>query len=137
MKEFLVKLCTHEHGHLLVLSIFNMYDDTVTLNKFMLSGIVASLDEIAPNEWGRKVISWITASGDSTLFHPKLIQTLEEYQKFGKKDKDVRRKEISNYVLEQIVKSINEKAEFWLSNGSIGLLTVSIVKNGRKQRLTN
>ena len=107
-----------------------MYDDTVTLNKIILTNILANLDAISANEWGRKVISWMVSAGDSTLFHPKLIETLDEYLKYGKKDKEIRRKEIANYVMDQIIKSIKEKAEFWLSNGTIGLLTVAIVKNG-------
>lgn len=55
VKEHAVSLATHEHGHLLILSILGSVDDTVLLNKVLLSVLMNEITNIAKEEWGRKV----------------------------------------------------------------------------------
>lgn len=59
LKDHLIKLCTHEYGHLLVLAIVNSMDDTKGLKKSIFDPILAQIEFISSNEWGRKVRSYI------------------------------------------------------------------------------
>lgn len=55
LKEHIVELSKHEHGHCTVIGILDAIDDTVLLNKVILTEIIKHLKDLANNEWGRKV----------------------------------------------------------------------------------
>lgn len=55
MKEHLIDLCKHEHGHCSVIGILDTMDDTVLLQKSIINEILAKAAELLQNEWGRKV----------------------------------------------------------------------------------
>lgn len=55
VKEHALALATHEHGHLLILSILSSVDDTVLVNKVLLSALLNEISNISKEEWGRKV----------------------------------------------------------------------------------
>lgn len=58
LKEHLIKLCVHEHGHVLILAIINSMDDTKALKKAVFDIIFSQIEYIASNEWGKKVRSF-------------------------------------------------------------------------------
>lgn len=82
--------------------------------------------------WGRRVVEWLVSPADTNCFHPTFIATIEEGLQYGKKDKDVRRKEIFEQIEEPIAKTIVENPEFWMSDKHIGLVTAEILKNCKK-----
>lgn len=55
LKEHLIKLCVHEHGHVLILAIINSMDDTKALKKAVFDIIFSQIEYIASTEWGKKV----------------------------------------------------------------------------------
>lgn len=55
LKEHIVELAKHEHGHCTVIALMDVVDDTVLLNKIILSELLKNAAELAVNEWGRKV----------------------------------------------------------------------------------
>ena len=55
LKEHLIKLCTHEHGHVLILAIVNAMDDTKALKKAIFDNIFSQIEFVIANEWGRRV----------------------------------------------------------------------------------
>lgn len=85
LKEHLIKLCVHEHGHVLILAIINSMDDTKALKKAIFDILFTQIEYIASNEWGKKIIEWFVSPADTTLFHPKITEFLEEGLKFSKK----------------------------------------------------
>lgn len=89
------------------------------------------LKTLVGNQYGRRVIQWLVAPGDTTCFHPKFIQTVDEGLAFGKKEKELRRKEIFEQIEAPIAENIVEDAAFWLSNSHIGLVTADVL-NHRK-----
>lgn len=138
IKEYVVKICNAEFGHLFMITILNCTDDTVILGRLILSVILSSVESIATNEWGRKVLEWIVAPEDRAFFHPKLISKTKEDLKFSKKDAIIRRKEILTIVENELTSKIIENPSFWLKNGSIGLLAVAIlniVRDDQKQKV--
>ncbi|XP_061398364.1 protein penguin-like [Musca vetustissima] len=127
IKEHLVKICTHEHGHLFTIALLNSLDDTKATKKAIYDTIHPELQTLMANQWGRRVIEWLISPGGTNCFHPTFIATIEEGLQYGKKDKDVRRKEIFEQIEEPIATSIAENPEFWLSDKHIGLVTAEIL----------
>lgn len=128
----MIKICTHEHGHILILTLVNSMDDTKALKKSIFDPIFAEIETIAANEWGRKVIEWFVAPADTTCYHPQIISLLEDGLKFSKKDKEVRRAELLKAVDDSLCKAISENPHFWLRGGHTAITTVAILKNSQK-----
>lgn len=127
IKEHLVKICTHEHGHLFTIALLNSLDDTKATKKAIYDTIHPELQTLMGNQWGRRVIEWLISPGGTNCFHPTFIATIEEGLQYGKKDKDVRRKEIFDQIEEPIATAIAEQPEFWVSDKHIGLVTSEIL----------
>lgn len=128
IKEHLVKICTHEHGHIFAIAVLNSLDDTKATKKAIYDNIHPELQTLMANQWGRRVIEWLTSPGDTNCFHPTFIATIEEGLQYGKKDKDVRRKEIFEQIEEPIATAMSENPEFWVSDKHIGLVTAEILR---------
>ncbi|KAJ6637486.1 Protein penguin [Pseudolycoriella hygida] len=131
LKEHLIKLCVHEHGHVLILAIINSMDDTKALKKAIFDNLFAQIEYVASNEWGKKIIQWFVTPGDTTLFHPKITEFLEEGLKFSKKDKNVRRTELFEAVEKPLCEAIANNPTFWLRGGHTALATAAILKNSK------
>ncbi|XP_031628885.1 protein penguin [Contarinia nasturtii] len=129
VREHLIKLCTHEHGHVFILTIINSTDDTKALKKSIFDPIFAEIESVAANEWGRKVIDWFVAPEDRARFHPQVIGLIEEGLQYSKKDKEVRRTELLEQISEPLCKTIIENPYFWLRGGHIAITTLNILKN--------
>lgn len=129
IKEHLVKICTHEHGHVFILAVLNSLDDTKATKKAIYDNIHPELKTLMSNQWGRRVIEWLMAPADTSCFHPSFIASIEDGLQYGKKDKDLRRKEIFEQVEEPIANAIAEQPEFWISDRHIAVVTADILKN--------
>lgn len=55
LKEHVLSLSKHEHGHTVIIALLDATDDTVLLNKAILSQILENAHDLACDEWGRKV----------------------------------------------------------------------------------
>ncbi|XP_036319281.1 protein penguin isoform X2 [Rhagoletis pomonella] len=128
IKEHLVKICTHEHGHIFLLALVNSLDDTKATKKAIYDTLHPELETLMANQWGRRVIEWLVAPADTNCFHPSFIANIEDGLQYGKKDKDIRRKEIFEQIEESLANAIADNAKFWLSNRHIGLVTAEILK---------
>lgn len=73
---------------------------------------------------------------DTTLFHPKITEFLEEGLKFSKKDKTVRRTELFEAVEQPLCEAIAKNPTFWLRGGHTALATAAILKNSKGETLT-
>lgn len=136
MKEHVVKLCTHEHGHLLILSVLNFTDDTLMVTKILLASIVASVKEIADNEYGRRVILFVVAPRNK-FFHPSLLQEFADELKEGtqKKDTDLRRKELFDGFAKLILESLKNDVKFWLKDGHIARVFAATLQSASELKL--
>ncbi|XP_055911256.1 protein penguin [Eupeodes corollae] len=137
IKEHLVKICTHEQGHVFVIAMVNALDDTKATKKAIFDPILADLQTIAANQWGRRVIEWFVSPGDTKSFHPNFTSYIEEGLKYGKKDKELRRKEIFEQIEEPIAKAIADAPEFWFADGHIGLVTANLLNKLTSTNFTN
>lgn len=129
IREHLIKLCTHEYGHVFILTIINTTDDTKALKKSIFDPIFAEIEAIVASEWGRRVIDWFVSPGDRARFHPQTIALIEQGLQYSKKDKDVRRAELLEQVSEPLCKAIAGNPYFWLRGGHIAITTLNILKS--------
>lgn len=110
-------------------------DDTKALKKAIFDHIFSQIEVVVSTEWGRRIIEWFVAPGDTTVFHPQITAFLEEGLKFSKKDKDTRRAELLEAVEEPLCKAIAENPSFWLRGGHTALATAAILKNCKSDNL--
>ncbi|KAI8033828.1 protein penguin [Drosophila gunungcola] len=129
IKEHLLKIATHEHGHVFLISLLNALDDTKATKKAIYDHLHGDLKTLVGNQYGRRVVQWLVAPGDTTCFHPEFIRVVDEGLAFGKKEKELRRKEIFEQIEAPIAQAIAEEAAFWLSNSHIGLVTADILNH--------
>lgn len=136
MKEHVVKLCNHEFGHLVMISVLNFTDDTQMIGKIIMSSLVSSVKEIADNEFGRRVLLFIV-SPNNKFFHPSLLQEFENELKEGtqKKDMEIRRKELFDGFAKLILDSLKNDVSFWLKDGHIARVFAATLHNCSELKL--
>ncbi|KAJ8983930.1 hypothetical protein NQ317_008632 [Molorchus minor] len=137
LKEDLVELSKHEHGHCTIVTLLDSADDTVLLNKIIISELLKHAKDLAVSECGRKVLLWLVAPEDSTIFHPVFINELKlgREASTSKKSPEIRQKEILGYAISPLLELIEEDAGFWLSNASLAIEMNAIVKAGAENDL--
>ncbi|CAH1108682.1 unnamed protein product [Psylliodes chrysocephalus] len=137
IKEHITDLCKHEHGHCTVITLLDCIDDTVLLHKVILIDILKNAKDLAINEWGRKVLLWLVAPADSTKFHPVFINELTVGRESStcKKSPEMRRNEILGYSISTLLELVSSDSTFWLSNASLAIEILAIVKAGSGTQL--
>lgn len=128
IKDHLIKISTHEHGHIFLIALVNCLDDTKATKKAIYDNLHPELKTLMENQWGRRVIEWFVVPAVTNCFHPSFITSINDGLQYGKKDTDVRRKEIFEQIEESLSTAISEDPKFWMSNRHIGLVTAEILK---------
>ncbi|CAG9809217.1 unnamed protein product [Chironomus riparius] len=130
IKDHIVKLAIHEHGHVFVLEILNATDDTLNIKKTLFTQIVKNIEEIALTEYGKRVIYFIV-SPTKEFLHPQILRELTDDLKIGaqKKDIEIRRKELVDGIESELCAAIKENPKFWIQGGHIARVTVAILQN--------
>ncbi|CAG9827685.1 unnamed protein product [Diabrotica balteata] len=137
VKEHVVELSKHEHGHATIITLIDCIDDTVLLHKIIVSEILKNAKDLAINEWGMKVLLWLVAPADSTNFHPLFIKEITDGREAStsKKSAEIRRKEILGYSIPTLLELVAKDAEFCLSSPSLAIKMIAIVKAGSGEEL--
>lgn len=132
IKEHIIKLAEHEHGHMLLLGILCGVDDTVLLNKILVNELVFKATDLIQNEWGRKILLWLVAPMDTTYFHPSVIDTLKEGMKMSscKKSSEIRIQEILENCKDALCNAITKDSSHWLQSGPVAIVTKAVLKAG-------
>src|SRR5690348_9718493 len=76
MKPFVVKICKEEYGHMVMLRMFDVVDDTVLMSKAILAEIVKEMEDIAKDKYGRRVILYLLAGRSPKYISPQSIELL-------------------------------------------------------------
>uniref|UniRef100_A0A6P7GEJ8 Protein penguin-like n=1 Tax=Diabrotica virgifera virgifera TaxID=50390 RepID=A0A6P7GEJ8_DIAVI len=132
VKEHVVELSKHEHGHATIITLIDCIDDTVLLHKIIVSDLLKNAKDLAINEWGMKVLLWLVTPADSTNFHPQFIKEITGGREAStsKKSAEIRRKEILGYSIPTLLELVAKDAEFCLSSPSLAIKMIAIVKAG-------
>jgi pumilio homology domain family member 6 len=130
-KTFILKIALEEHGHLILLSIFDSVDDTKFVAKAVIEELFRSVKELFDNEYGRKVITYLLAPRDTRFFLKDLIKRLEVGDKTdtSKKNPELRKRELFDYAKPFLKEFLNKEIESLLSNGASGILVPIIVSH--------
>uniref|UniRef100_A0A3Q0RWA2 Pumilio RNA-binding family member 3 n=1 Tax=Amphilophus citrinellus TaxID=61819 RepID=A0A3Q0RWA2_AMPCI len=112
MKTFMVKFATGEFAHLVLLAIFDCVDDTKLVKQAALSEILASLEEVMGNKYGKKVLVYLLSPRDPAHLLPEIIKMLEQGDgnAHSKKDAATRRKELLEVVSPSLLEYLRNNA---------------------------
>uniref|UniRef100_A0A8C4IRF6 Pumilio RNA-binding family member 3 n=1 Tax=Dicentrarchus labrax TaxID=13489 RepID=A0A8C4IRF6_DICLA len=109
MKTYMVKFATGEFGHLVLLAMFDSVDDTKLVKQ---AEILASLDEVISNKYGKKVLLYLLSPRDHAHLLPEIIKVLEQGDGnvHSKKDMAIRRKELLEVVSPPLLEYLRDNA---------------------------
>ncbi|KAK9532790.1 hypothetical protein VZT92_010158 [Zoarces viviparus] len=112
MKTYMVKFATGEYGHLVLLAMFDCVDDTKLVKQAVLSEILASLDEVIGNKYGKKVLLYLLTPRDPAHLLPEIIKVLQQGDgnAHSKKDMAVRRRELLEVVSPPLLEHLHDNA---------------------------
>lgn len=82
---------------------------------------------------------WLVAPADSTKFHPVFINELTVGRESStcKKSPEMRRNEILGYSISTLLELVSSDSTFWLSNASLAIEILAIVKAGKPRHNNN
>jgi pumilio family protein 6 len=129
LKSFLLKISSEEHGHLVLISIFDSVDDTKLVSKIVLDELFRSIDELLQNDYGRKVVSYLIAPRDTRFFYKDYNKRLEggDASETSKKEKKIRYEELLQYSIKYLAEYLNKNLEKCLRNGPVSVLVPLII----------
>ncbi|KAI7823222.1 armadillo-type protein, partial [Gamsiella multidivaricata] len=114
MKPFVVKICKEEYGHMVMLRMFDVVDDTVLMSKAILAEIIKEMEDIAKDKFGRRVILYLLAGRSPKYISPQNIELLAKGDAVrantSKKDAAVRSAELLGYISPALISLIATKA---------------------------
>lgn len=126
-----------EHGYLILLALFDSVDDTVLIKKIIFSEIQNDLIDIALNDYGKHVILYLIARRNSHYFAPSIVKYLEQGDNniISKKPANIREKELLYSISDSLLESVITNTSIWMSNSSIAMVTLAILKIGIGEKL--
>ncbi|KAL4236270.1 hypothetical protein ACF0H5_004657 [Mactra antiquata] len=132
-KGNMVKICKEEYGHLVMLAIFDCVDDTKLVKAALLEEMLKNLDEVAENQYGRKVLLYLLSPRDSHHFCPDIVRVLQEGDASltSKKDKSLRYQELLSGVSEPLLQYIVDNVSKLVVNNNMLVLIVAIITHAQ------
>ncbi|KAL9950331.1 hypothetical protein ACROYT_G042818 [Oculina patagonica] len=130
-KSYFVKICKEEFGHLVLLALFDCVDDTVLVKKIMFPEIQPSLQELALDTYGRKVLMYLLCPRSPAHFHPTAVELLQkgDGNVNSKKDSEQRQKELLEGISPALLELVEKNGEELLfDKGGCQLVLVALLK---------
>ncbi|KAK0412801.1 hypothetical protein QR680_006418 [Steinernema hermaphroditum] len=125
-KGLVASACKEQYAHRVLLAIFDSVDDTVLVNKYILSEIGASIGEVCDNKFGQKVLNYLVSPRDPDYFLKSVINMLAlgDGNAHTKKPSAERYKELFAGIVEPLLNHLAENMDSLLLNE----LTVDLVR---------
>ncbi|XP_011685008.1 PREDICTED: pumilio domain-containing protein KIAA0020 [Wasmannia auropunctata] len=130
-------MCMSKHGYMTLLALLDSVDDTVLMQKIILSELQEDLVNVALNEYGKHVILYLVARRNPLYFSPGIVELLRQgdNNSASKKLADMREMELLDAIRDPLFDAIIADAATWLSNGGIAMITLAILKVGSGEKL--
>lgn len=97
-KPFVAKIAKEEYGHVVLLQLFDVVDDTTLVDKNILCELIKNLGELLVDKFGRRVVAYVLVGRSQKFISYATIQTLKEHDPIraasSKKDPEVRSREL-------------------------------------------
>jgi pumilio family protein 6 len=114
LKPFLNKIAQDEYGHLVIISLFDIVDDTVLVSKAVLGEMTKSMTSMLQDKFARRIYLYLLVGRNTKYFHPATIQLIsgndEIRSKTSKKDPEVRSKELLTATSPSLIEQVAENA---------------------------
>jgi len=129
-KTFVGKICKEEFGHLVMLCLFDVFDDTVLVKKAIFPEIIADLEEMIANQYGRKVILYLLKPRSPSYFLPAIVQILQQGDDnvYSKKPQDVRQEELRSSMLPELLKAMMSHLDDIMRNKSVAIVLLAALE---------
>lgn len=129
-KSFFVKMANEEHGHLVILAIFDSVDDTKFVSKAVLEELFRSMKDLFANDYGRKVITYLISPRDTKFFLKDYTKRLQigDTSETSKKDAELKRQELFDYSKKFLKEYLNKELTSVFYNGESGVLLAPLVE---------
>jgi pumilio family protein 6 len=116
LKNYVVKICKEEHGHLVLLGIFDSVDDTVLVIKNIINEMIPSLEEVCQDKHGRRVLLYLLNPRSHQYFSSQFLQLLTpgDSNVHSKKSQVKRWSELRAAISPPLIKLLSEKASEWI-----------------------
>ncbi|KAK7790228.1 hypothetical protein R5R35_014536 [Gryllus longicercus] len=134
MKGNIETLASSENSFWIILALLDAVDDTVLLNKVVVSEIAKSATTLVKTEQGRKVLFYLIAHRDTVFFHPKDLENLKQGDACCLKSMEKKREELSP-VVDDFLLRISKEVEIWLENPKVAMVTLAALKKGQGEKL--
>ncbi|ESN93032.1 hypothetical protein HELRODRAFT_108234 [Helobdella robusta] len=130
-KTFVVKTCKEEFGHFVMLAMFDSVDDTKIVQKAILDEMMKGLDELVPDQYGRKVLLHLTCPRNPLFFHPDVIKILSsgDGNEHSKKDGKTRQMELWSYLSPTLMDWMSSHVRSMTADSSMLLFVAAVVIN--------
>lgn len=130
-KTYVAKICKEEYGHLVMLALFDVVDDTKLIQKAILDELIQSIDELVQDVHGRKVLHYLLSPRDPLHFHPEIVTVLQQGDgnAHSKKEPEIRRRELNQYISGPLLQWIVEHYKDIGNDGALHHLTNAIIKH--------
>lgn len=125
----MTKICQEEHGHMVLMALFDTVDDTKLLSKAIVSEMANNWREIAVHEHGRKVVMYLLAGRNNKYIHPQVVAILKQGDgnPNSKKDVELRHKELLESASPAWLEAVAHEPEVWLKDSSNCQVLASIL----------
>ncbi|PVV01000.1 hypothetical protein BB560_004602 [Smittium megazygosporum] len=114
-KQYTKKICCEEFGHWCLLAALESMDDTVFMNKSIISEITAIIDDLASDKFGRRVLFFILRGRDRKYIGPDAINLLAAgdpiRKQTCKKDDNTRKTELVDGISSKLLEWVSTNAQ--------------------------
>lgn len=77
MKGYIMRIATEQHGHVVLMRLMDVMDDTVLINKQILSEIKPELLKLSEDRFGRIVLLFLVAPTNKRYFTAETLELLQ------------------------------------------------------------
>ncbi|VDK60998.1 unnamed protein product [Anisakis simplex] len=129
-KSLVVKTCLEEFGHRVLIGIFDAVDDTVLVNKYIVSEIANEVGTVALNKFGERVLHYLINPRDPRYFGKGSIDIFKEGDNnaHSKKDAKERYAQLFGAIAKPLMTYISANLNELLFDTLTALLVLNILE---------
>ncbi|CAG8476991.1 1662_t:CDS:2 [Diversispora eburnea] len=122
MRDYIKKICCEEYGHLVLLRVFDVVDDTVLMKKCIIDKMIKenSFETILYNKYGHRVILYLLTGRSRMYFNYDTLKLLAQNDeirvKTSKKDPIIRATELRKLITPALIQYSQNNTAKMLSN---------------------
>ncbi|KAI8141395.1 armadillo-type protein [Fennellomyces sp. T-0311] len=111
-KPHVVKIAQDEYGYLTLIRFLDVMDDTVLMNKALISELCKQSKTLFADKFGRRIFLYILTGRNTKYLAPETVQQIIEGDEIrqSKKDSEVRAKEILDACSPSLIQTVAENA---------------------------